>query len=194
MKQPILRYLMIALIVTSVQLTFSQRTIRMNIERIVSDAAIIVHGTIVSAESAIDPKTKILSTFVTIDVKENLFGADQQQIILKMLGGSTKDRTMKLADMPHYTAGQEIIGMFFAPSKSGFTSPVGMGQGTFTVQTNSRTGARVIRTMADHRQLFSGMKHPSALARAEWLTQADPQIDAAEFTQTIRSLISTLKK
>ncbi|MBP9212681.1 MAG: hypothetical protein KBF97_07740, partial [Bacteroidetes bacterium] len=114
------------LLIGSVQPSFGQRTIRMNIERIVSDAAIIVHGTVVNVESATDPVTNILSTFVTINVQENLYGAPEQQVTLKMVGGSTNKRTLRLSEMPRYTVGQEIIGMFFAPSKSGFTSPVGM--------------------------------------------------------------------
>lgn len=177
-----------------IQTSSAQRTIRMNIERIIADAAIIVHGTVANVEHAVDPKTGLLSTFVTIDVHENLFGADRKQITLKMLGGKTETRTLKLADMPQYVKGQEIVGCFFPPSKSGFTSPVGMGQGTFTIVKEPSTGKRVIRSAAEQRQLFSGMKYASALARKEWQSGTAREIDAAEFTRTIRTLITELKK
>ena len=177
-----------------IQTSSAQRTIRMNIERIIADAAIIVHGTVAKVHYAIDPKTNLLSTFVTIDVKENLFGAEQKQITLKMLGGKTDRRTLKLADMPQYVKGQEIVGCFFLPSTSGFTSPVGMGQGTFTVVTEPSTGKRVIRSAAEQRQLFAGMKYSSALARKEWQSGTAQEIDADEFTRTIRALITELKK
>jgi hypothetical protein len=177
-----------------IQTSSAQRTIRMNIERIIADAAIIVHGTVTEVHSAIDPKTNLLSTFVTIDVKENLFGADQKKITVKMLGGKTDRRTLKLADMPQYVKGQEIVGCFFLPSKSGFTSPVGMGQGTFTIVTEPSSGKRMVRSAAEHRQLFAGMKYSSALARKEWQSGTAQEIDAAEFTRTIRTLITELKK
>jgi hypothetical protein len=185
-------FLLLAAVIS--QPSFAQRTIRMNIERIIADAAIIVHGTVTKIESSTDPKTKLLATFVTIDVQENLYGAGQQQITLKMLGGSDNKRTLRLAEMPRYSVGQEIIGMFFAPSKSGFTSPVGMAQGTFTVITDPATGQRVIRSANEHRQLFAGMKHPAALAKKDWQTDTMSTIDAAEFTHTIRTLITELKK
>jgi hypothetical protein len=194
MKQTMQQFFMVVLVAVLAQSSFGQRTVRMNIERIISDAAIIVHGTVTKVESRTDTQTNLLSTFVTIDVTENLFGAEQRQITLKMLGGATNKRTLRLVDMPKYSVGQEIVGMFFAPSKSGFTSPVGMGQGTFTVQTDKATGAKVIRTAADHRQLFTGLKHPAALAKAEWSAHNESTIDAAAFTQTVRSLITALKK
>lgn len=178
----------------SVQPSFGQRTIRMNIERIVSDAAIIVHGTVVNVESATDPVTNILSTFVTINVQENLYGAPEQQVTLKMVGGSTNKRTLRLSEMPRYTVGQEIIGMFFAPSKSGFTSPVGMSQGTFTVAKDAANGTRTVRIGAEHPQLFNGMKLTKTLARSSWQNGAPQTIDAVEFTQTLRNLITELKK
>jgi hypothetical protein len=193
MKQMVRNILMVVLIAAVTQSTFGQRTIRVNIERIIADAAIIVHGTVTNVESSIDPQTRLLSTFVTIRVTENFYGAGQEQITLKMLGGATAKRTLKLADMPRYTVGQEIIGMFFAPSKSGFTSPVGMGQGSFTIVQDQATGSKIIRAAADHRQLFTGMKHPS-LAKKEWTAQSQQQIDAVEFSHTIRSLITELKK
>jgi hypothetical protein len=182
------------LIIGSIQWSFGQRTIRMNIERIVTDAAIIVHGTVTKVESATDPVTNILATFVTINVTEDLYGASGQQITLKMLGGSTAKRTLHLAEMPRYTVGQEIVGMFFAPSKSGFTSPVGMSQGTFTIAKDAATGARTVRIGAEHPQLFTGLKRTNALVRSSWLNGGTQTINAAEFTQTLRTLITELKK
>lgn len=186
--------LLLLLVVGSSHTSYAQRTVRMNIERIVTDAAIIVHGTVTKVESATDPVTNILATFVTINVTENLYGAPEQQITLKMLGGSTSKRTLHLAEMPRYTAGQEIVGMFFAPSKSGFTSPVGMSQGTFTIAKDAATGERTVRIGAEHPQLFTGMKLTKSLMRSSWLNSGTQTINAAEFTQTLRTLITELKK
>lgn len=194
MKQ-LLRLLTVLVMIASAAHTgFGQRTIRMNIERIVTDAAIIVHGTVNAVVSRTDEQTGLIATFVTIDVTEDLYGAGQKSITLKMLGGRTAKRTLKLSDMPQYVPGQEIIGMFFKPSKSGFTSPVGMGQGTFTVQKDAATGARFIERSPEHRALFSDMKHLPSLARREWTAQQEQRLDAAEFTTTLRSLITDLKR
>ncbi|NUN68391.1 MAG: hypothetical protein HUU02_01610 [Bacteroidetes bacterium] len=194
MKAAFRALVLTVLVIGSMQTAMGQRTIRMNIERIVSDAAIIVRGTVVKVESATDPVTNILSTFVTIQVQQNLYGAPESMITLKMIGGSNSKRTLRFSEMPRYTAGQEIIGLFFAPSKSGFTSPVGMGQGTFTVVKDAASDAPVVRIGADHPQLFAGIKLTKTLARSSWLNGGMQTIDADEFTQTLRNLITELKK
>jgi len=172
----------------------AQRTIRMNIERMVSDAAMIVHGTVTNVETGADPQTNIISTTVTITVIENFYGADQSTVIIKMVGGKTNRKTVKFAEMPVFTIGEEIYSLFFAPSKYGFTSPVGMGQGKFTVQTDANTHKKVVRNTVNNARLFANMKNVSALSSSSISTTNESMIGAEDFSKTIRSLVTILKK
>jgi hypothetical protein len=172
----------------------AQKTIRMNLERMVNDAGMIVHGTVTNVVSEVDPQTNILSTFVTISVIENFYGAGQSSVTLKLAGGATKKSTLRFAEMPVFKTGEEIFSLFYAPSKYGFTSPVGMGQGKFSVLTDAATGAMTVRNGANNARLFAGMKNvvgskssPSASNDAQHLT-------ADELSSAIRSLVTTLKK
>lgn len=172
--------------------SFSQRTVQMNIERIVSDAAVIVHGTVSAVESKLDPQTNILSTFVTFNVIENLYGNPGQTFIVKMAGGHSKTRSIKFPEMPVFNVGEETIVMFYAPSKLGFTSPVGMGQGKFTVLSDP-AGNKMIRNDLNNANLFVGMKHTSSLAKSDRSSGKNESVDVKSFTQTLRSLIPILK-
>ncbi|MEI7906749.1 MAG: hypothetical protein WCI84_05270 [Bacteroidota bacterium] len=186
----------ILLLTTAVlfQSSFAQRTVRMNIERMVSDAAMIVHGTVTNVESAVDPQTNILSTFVTFSVTENFFGVNEPSVTLKMVGGRTKRSTLTFAEMPQFKNGEEVYAMFYAPSKYGFTSPVGMGQGKFSVIANGPSGIKHVRNALNNVRLFSGVKNVSVLATVSQAATDQSEITAEGFSATIRSLVSILKK
>lgn len=194
MKRSLYPFVLLAAAAVFFQSSFAQRTVRMNIERMVSDAAMIVHGTVTGVESSVDPQTNIVSTFVTIAVIENFYGVNQPTITLKMVGGKTKRSTLKFAEMPVFTVGEELFSMFYAPSQYGFTSPVGMGQGKFSVQTEGTTNKKLVRNALNNVRLFSGMKNVSALASASMSTTDQTRIEAADFSTTIRSLVTILKK
>jgi hypothetical protein len=194
MNNAVLFVLLVIATVTPLQEMYAQRTVRMNLEQMVAEAGIIVRGTVVSVNSSVDPETGILSTFITIDVSENFFGAGDGWITLKMLASRTAGGARKFTELPGYTPGQEIIAMFHAPSEIGFTSPVGMAQGTFTVITDPRTGERNVRNGMDNARLFSGIKNSSALAKSSWLTGSTEPIEIEDFSATIRSFVTMLKK
>jgi len=194
MNKVTVRYIILLLFIVAVQSIYGQRTIRMNLERMVSDASIIVHGTVSKVETGIDPQTKLLATFVTIEVSENFFGAADRQISLKMLGGKSAKKTVKLAEMPTFTVGEEIISLFFTPSKYGFTSPVGMAQGKFIIQTDPVSQKSFVRNGVNNTQLFSGIKNTKSTAKIAATNTSGGPIEAADFSQTIRSLVTILKK
>jgi hypothetical protein len=194
MKNIVLFVLCIAATVTPLQEIYAQRTVRMNLEQMVAEAGIIVRGTVVSVNASKDPETGILSSFITIDVSENFFGAGDGWITLKILASRTAGGARKFTELPEYSPGQEIIAMFYAPSEIGFTSPVGMAQGTFTVITDPRTGERNVRNGMDNARLFSGIKNSSALAKSSWLTGSTEQIEIEDFSATIRSFVTMMKK
>ena len=172
----------------------AQKTIRMNLERMVNDAGMIVHGTVTDVVSAVDPQTNILSTFVTIAVKEDFYGAGRSTVTLKMVGGATKKSTLRFAEMPRFTIGEEIYSLFYAPSKFGFTSPVGMGQGKFSVTTDAATGTVSVRNAVGNARLFSGMKSAALSKSLPAASNNAQHLTADELTSAIRSLVTTLKK
>lgn len=61
-----------------------------------------------------------------------------------------------LGQVPAYAAGEEVVLFLHGESEPGFTSPVGLGQGTFRVQAGPG-GERTAVNERNNRQLFSGM-------------------------------------
>ena len=174
---------------------FGQRTIPMNLERLVRDAGVIVRGTVLGIDSQRDPATKLFVTDVTIDVRENFYGVEGSRFTFKQYGGTQGKLVYRPVGAPRYYEGEELILMLYPKSEIGMQSPVGMEQGKFTVRTGGKTGRKTVSNALENRNLFRGLQNPAALSKSSWAGSSNPgPLDVEEFSQTIRSLVRLLKK
>jgi len=108
---------------------------RLPLDRIARDADRIVQGTVVAVQAARD-EAGLPATWITVDVARSLKGARSGRLTIKQYGVATPlaDGTIaRIAGLPQYAVGDEIV-LFLQPnSRRGFTSPVGFGQGAFRV-------------------------------------------------------------
>ena len=181
---------MLALFVT--QPGFAQRTVRMNLERLVQDAGVIIRGTVTKVESRQDKQTGHIATFVTLRVADNFYGATGEEVTFKVYAG--RSGKLKLADMPRFEVGEESYSFWASPSRIGFSSPIGMQQGKFSLKREPATGKTLVSNGLANSNLFVGMKNRTALAKASWTEVAEPSIEASDFDATIRALVAILKK
>lgn len=103
---------------------------------IIDKSGVIVHGIVKSIESGTDPKSGLICTWTTIDAMEGLKGVNgKKTITFKQFGGVDKKRGVSLVtDLPILQPGQELLLCLYPNSSLGFTSPVGVTQGLFTVK------------------------------------------------------------
>lgn len=170
----------------------AQRTVRMNLESIIANAGMIVHGTVTNVTQETDPSTHVLVKRITIDVIENFYGPGGTTMTMTMLSGTTAKGVRRFSEIPEYSVGQEIVGMFYPPSSLGLTSPVGMGQGSFTVRTDGEQ--KIVVNGVKNSQLFNGMTHKALLAKSSWSETPPEKISLSDLTATIRSLVTIMKK
>src|SRR5437867_1673906 len=115
----------------------------MPLGQVAREAARIVHGTVVDVRSGPD-EGGLAATWVTVAVARAVKGAVGTQLVFKQYGVSEPldDGTVaRVAGLPRYVVGEEIVLFLRADSRSGFTSPVGFGQGTYRVE---RRGGRAV--------------------------------------------------
>jgi hypothetical protein len=114
---------------------------RMELDGITQAAARIVHGTVTHVQSGRD-ESGLPATWFTLTVSRTLKGAGARRLTIKQYGVAEPlpDGTIaRIAGVPRYRVGDEVILFLHAARGSGFTSPVGLGQGTYRV---SRTSQR----------------------------------------------------
>jgi hypothetical protein len=140
--------MLVFLAVLTVQTLYSQRTVTMSLRNMVEAAGSIVHGTVASTRSGKDPATGMICTWVTIKVKENVYGAKGATHTFKVVGGESEGLVYRPVDVPRFSVNEEVVLLLYREHRvSGFTSPVGMGQGKFNVRTS--TTGKTVERLAD---------------------------------------------
>jgi len=118
----------------------------MPLERVTGEAARIVHGTVVDVRSGRDA-SGLPATWITLDVARTLKGRGGRHLTIKQYGVTAPlaDGTFtRVAGLPRYARGEEVVLFLRGESRLGFTSTVGFGQGKYGVQRRGRR-ARVRR-------------------------------------------------
>lgn len=105
-------------------------------------AATIFVGRVVAVRTGIDPHG-LPATWTTFAVDEQLKGTREDQRTVKQLGTSAPvaadGRLIRVAALPTYRVGEEVLLFLHAESGAGFTSPVGFGQGCFRIRDDGTT-------------------------------------------------------
>jgi len=113
---------------------------RLSLERVTHAAARIVHGTVLEVRSARDA-SGLPATWITLDVVRTLKGPHAERLTIKQLGVAAPlaDGTItRIAGLPQYHVGEEVVLFLHGVSTRGFTSPVGLGQGAYRVGRGAR--------------------------------------------------------
>jgi hypothetical protein len=103
--------------------------------RVVAGAGTIVHGTVTAVRSGRD-EAGLPATWVTLAVHAHLKGPDADTLVVKQLGvhEPLADGTLlHVPGLPRLVLGEEYVLFLHAPSRRGFTSPVGLAQGVYRV-------------------------------------------------------------
>jgi hypothetical protein len=118
---------------------------RLSLDRIAHDADRIVYGTVTDVRSGRD-EAGLPATWVTLSVVRALKGPVGRELTLKQFGVDTPlpDGTAaSIPGLPRYVVGEQVVLFLHADSRRGFTSPIGLGQGTYRVR--HRGGRAVVR-------------------------------------------------
>ena len=108
----------------------------MTLDEVTAEAKHVVHAVVTSVTSGRD-ENGVPSTWTTFQVAETLKGAHEASVTIKQYGVAEPlpDGTLtRLAGLPTYELGEEVVVFLRSASRRGFTSPVGLGQGAYRVK------------------------------------------------------------
>lgn len=126
-----------------------------SLENMIDDAAIAFEGTCLENRTVRDPDTNMIVTFTAFAVKDVLKGKVAATHTIKQIGGrlESEDLVYKIHGVPTFTVGAEYVVFLAGVSKIGFSSPIGLSQGQFSVRTNAKgktvSNGRDFRVMAE---------------------------------------------
>jgi hypothetical protein len=124
---------------------------QMNLEDVTTSAQYIFSGRCTGYESRYDPETSREVIFVNCKITQMLKGEDMDEITFKM-----SKVAVDIGNAPTFKSGDEVILFLYERSTLGFTSPVGLAQGKFSVL-SSATGEKVVVNGNNNSNLFQGI-------------------------------------
>lgn len=144
----------IALLLTSLLPSAHATTVqRFALEELVQNAERIVVATCQRSEAALVEDRVFTRYYFTIG--ETVKGNGTQTLELHLPGGQSQGGHSRIAGMPTFAAGEEMVLFLTETNQLGHAWPVGLGQGAFHVQRSEDRPARVYQRL-DGLSLYEG--------------------------------------
>ena len=109
----------------------------LTLEQLSTRASLIFHGRVIDNTAARDSQSGQIATYTEFEVIELIKGDAGDRHTIKQIGGHLRETgtTLRIQGVPRYIVGESYV--IFLPEKSslGFSSPLGLHQGSFTVNT-----------------------------------------------------------
>jgi len=109
----------------------------LTLEQLSTRANLIFYGRVIENTTSRDKQSGQIVTYTAFEVIELIKGDAADRHTIKQIGGHLKETgtTLRIQGVPRYIVGDSYV--IFLPEKSdlGFSSPLGLYQGSFTVST-----------------------------------------------------------
>jgi hypothetical protein len=132
---------------------------QMNLDEMTTTARYIFSGTCISVDRRYDDVADREGIFYTFSVSRFIKGEESSEFIFKMSSVASD-----LRQVPTFKPGEEVVLFLYGKSTQGFTSPVGLGLGKFSVL-RSPSGSKVIVNAHNNTDLFKDMNRTKYSAR-----------------------------
>jgi len=104
------------------------------LDEIVADAAVAFQGICTDNRSELDSQTGFVVTYTTFSVTDVLKGAVGSTHTIKQVGGRVGNQVFRIEGTPTFAVGADYVVFIYGVSSAGFSSPVGLSQGQFTIR------------------------------------------------------------
>lgn len=109
----------------------------LTLEQLSTRANLVFYGRVIENTTARDEQSGQIATYTEFEVIELIKGEAADRYTIKQIGGHLKETgtTLRIQGVPRYIVGDSYV--IFLPEKSslGFSSPLGLHQGSFSVST-----------------------------------------------------------
>jgi hypothetical protein len=141
----------------------------LSLDDIVGTAAVAFEGTCIENRVDRDAATQLPVTYTTFAVHDVIKGAPGSTYTIKQVGGELpgKDVAFRIHGVPSFTVGEDYVVFLPQVSSAGFSSPVGLAQGRFSVRRDA-SGKTLAANGRDFREMTANIPEqdlPAAVAQ-----------------------------
>jgi hypothetical protein len=132
--RPLLVSLFVVVLVCSQQAAATS-VLPVSLQRMATAAELIFHGRAISNEVMLDEASGRVATFTTFEIIELVKGEAGPTHTIKQIGGQLPGSNIRqvIHGVPRFTVGEEYVVFLPKASSLGFSSPVGLAQGKFSI-------------------------------------------------------------
>lgn len=118
----------------------------------------IVVARCISSEARVDEKTGFIFTYTTFKVGESLKGVYDDELVLKVVGGTVNGITLNSPFLPRFVPDEDVV-LFLGSKNAGGYPPIkSINKGVYRVATNN-SGTQVVTTPVRDLKLFSSVSN-----------------------------------
>jgi hypothetical protein len=162
------------------------------LDEVIDTSTVAFEGTCIDNRTERDGATNRVVTYTTFAVRDVLKGSVGTTHVIKQIGGSLPEQNLeyRVDGIPKFAIGQDYVLFMAGVSAAGFSSPIGLEQGRFSVKAGD-TGPQVT-SGRDFRDITARISAAvPAKAKAKMLRDAVPvrEVDLDEFKQMVRNRV-----
>jgi hypothetical protein len=159
------------------------------VDELIDSSAVAFEGTCVANRTERDPQTNLPVTYTTFEVRDVLKGSVDRTHVIKQIGGALVEEGIehRVPGIPRFNVGEDYVVFLAGVSDAGFSSPLGLAQGRFTIRHEG--GRRLVSNGRDFKDMvdrIAARLPPAARARLEAIPGPAREMDIDDFKQTVR--------
>jgi hypothetical protein len=131
-----------AILLAGVSLTTASSFLKVDVPTLKGMSESVVHAKVVDVRSAWNDEGSAIFTYVTLDVKGRLHGAADNQLVVRVPGGTVGDFTSVMEGAPQFEKGDNIVA-FIGRWRDGAPMVAGYAQGLSKIN-QDRLGNQVL--------------------------------------------------
>jgi len=161
------------------------------LEEMIDTSAAVFQGTCTANRTERDAETGFVVTRTTFAVHDVLKGSVGNVHAIKQIGGTIPEEKLeyRVEGVPQFTEGEEYIVFLAGVSAAGFSSPIGLQQGKFSVKSGS--AGRQVRNGRDFKDMTARISPLLSETAKAKLKANGPvtELDLEEFKQVVRAQV-----
>jgi hypothetical protein len=180
-------------------LGFAASVMPLGIDKLHAGADLIFYGECLSQQTSVDQTLDIPVTQTTFKVLEMLKGKAGEEITIKQIGGTAPGQAEDIVvpGVPRFELGKKYVLFLPKQSELGFTTPVAMDQGRFSIE-GEHSGNAHIGNGRDFKELLSKVPSGKIPARIndrlkQLADKHDPESDKAKEELPLDDFLSLMR-
>lgn len=167
-----------------------------SLDEMTAAAAVVFQGRCVDNRTEREAGTNLIVTYTTFEVHDVLKGQAGSTRVIKQIGGTLPGKFVgfKVEGVPKFAAGENYVVFLARVSSAGFSSPIGLAQGKFTLIPGP--AGLLVSNGRDFKELTAAIPALQATQALTLLQQAPGRVrhmGLDDFKQLVRQLAGSAK-